>query len=403
VKRAAPLLAAVVLALASCSVTTQTDEMDAEQGTATPDEPAASHGEHSGEASTDAPENTVPLRAGERFVDVAMPEPYRPSSPTPGSTDDYRCFLLDPSLDDPAFVTGVDVLPGHEELVHHVILFQVPPESVAAAEQQDAAEPGQGWTCFGGSGLDQLAGASFDSAPWVAAWAPGGGEQVFGEGFGIPLAAGSRVIMQVHYNLLVGDGEDVSSARLRLASESTGLAALHTQLLFAPVELPCRPGRHGPLCNRAAAVRDVTHRFGARSGQIVAGLQLFCGGDMADPKAGPVQSCDRPVRKASTVRAVAGHMHLLGRSVRIELNPGRPDARTLLDVPVWDFDDQGARVLRPPAEVKPGDTVRLTCRHDQRLRDLLPAFEGQPERYVVWGEGTTDEMCLGILMTTDPA
>ena len=41
--------------------------------------------------------------------------------------------------------------------------------------------------------------------------------------------------------------------------------------------------------------------------------------------------------------------------------------------------------------------MKVTCRHVQWLRDQLPAFEGQPDRYVVWGEGTTDEMCLGIL------
>ncbi len=44
----------------------------------------------------------------------------------------------------------------------------------------------------------------------------------------------------------------------------------------------------------------------------------------------------------------------------------------------------------------------MTCRHDQSLRDVLPAFAGQQERYVVWGEGTTDEMCLGIVLLTRP-
>jgi hypothetical protein len=39
----------------------------------------------------------------------------------------------------------------------------------------------------------------------------------------------------------------------------------------------------------------------------------------------------------------------------------------------------------------------VTCRHSQAPRDLLPSFEGQPDRWVLWGEGTTDEMCLGIL------
>ena len=46
--------------------------------------------------------------------------------------------------------------------------------------------------------------------------------------------------------------------------------------------------------------------------------------------------------------------------------------------------------------------VQVTCRHVQWLRDRLPSFEGQPDRYVVWGEGTTDEMCLGMLQVTRP-
>src|SRR5690606_8255417 len=43
-----------------------------------------------------------------------------------------------------------------------------------------------------------------------------------------------------------------------------------------------------------------------------------------------------------------------------------------------------------------------TCTHDQDLRDLIPALSDVPERYVVWGEGTTDEMCLGIVLLTRP-
>ncbi len=44
----------------------------------------------------------------------------------------------------------------------------------------------------------------------------------------------------------------------------------------------------------------------------------------------------------------------------------------------------------------------MTCKHVQWLRDELPSFEGIPDKYVVWGEGTTDEMCLGILTVTRP-
>lgn len=207
--------------------------------------------------------------------------------------------------------------------------------------------------------------------------------------------------MQVHYNLMQSSGPDTSSARLRIAPGQADLEPLATTLLLAPVELACRPGKPGPLCERDAAVRDVAKRFGLESGLLVSGLQVRCGGNIEKPRASPVQTCDRTMRAAATVRAVAGHMHLLGRSISITLNPGRPDERRLLDVPVWDFDDQGTESLRKPADVAPGDVLRLTCRHDQKLRDHLPALANAPERYVVWGEGTTDEMCLGIVMVTE--
>jgi hypothetical protein len=345
-----------------------------------------------------APKAT-PLRPGERIVDVRMPAAYRPSAPGKG-TDDYRCFLLDPKVAAGSFVTGVDVVPGNRAVVHHVILFRVPPDQVGAAQRLDAQAPGQGWTCFGGSGLED-AGGSLDNAPWLGAWAPGSGERVLAPDIGIPLPAGSRIVMQVHYNLRAGTEPDRTSARLRIADGSRHLEPLETMLLPAPVELPCRPHVSGRLCDRNAAVQDVMDRFGVGAAQMVAGLQLLCGRGRG-PRPGPTQSCTRTVQQPATVRAVAGHMHLLGRKIHIEVNPGTPRARTLLDIPVWNFDDQGTRTLRHPVSLRPGDRLKVTCTHDQGLRDLLPAFRGRPERYVVWGEGTTDEMCLGIVLVTRP-
>jgi hypothetical protein len=115
---------------------------------------------------------------------------------------------------------------------------------------------------------------------------------------------------------------------------------------------------------------------------------------------GPVQSCTRPVRSDATIRAVAGHMHLLGRAITVDVNKGTPKARRVLDIPIWNFDDQGSIPLKKPVDIGPGDTVTVTCTHDQELRDLLPAFKGTTDRYVAWGEGTTDEMCLGIVLMT---
>lgn len=357
----------------------------------------AGHGGHSGHAAT-AERPPKPLRAGERRVPLTMPAEYTPSAPYGRGTDDYRCFLLDPGLTRDQVITGFDVRPGNPDVVHHVILFRVPAADVAAAEERDAGSEEEGWTCFGDTGLGATPGSGLDDAPWLGAWAPGGREQVHPRGLGVELDRGSRLVMQVHYNLVDGVAPDRSAVDLRLAPRTPSTTLLHTRLLPAPVELPCRPGRDDArLCDRDVAVADVKARFGDGPGATADLLHLLCG----EVRPGAVQTCDRTVTSPETVRGVAGHMHLLGRQIRVEVNPGTPRARTLLDVPMWNFDDQGSRPVRP-TRLEPGDNVRVTCRHTQQLRDQLPAFEGVEERYVVWGEGSTDEMCLGILQVTRP-
>ncbi len=379
-----------VLVLASCA------SNDAPKADPAPTSPSpSSTADPAGSTAARTP--LKKLRAGERRETLTMPAAYTPSAPNGVGTDDYHCFLLDPQLAQDSFITGTSVQPGNGDVVHHVILFRVPPREVRRAEQLDDATPGEGWTCFGSPGMGAV-GGDLDSAPWLGAWAPGGSETVFRPGLGVPLAKGSRIVMQVHYNLLAGDSPDTSATQLRLAPGDADLSSVETMLLPAPVEVPCRAGHdHSTLCDRGTALADVKERFGEGPGSTADLLHLLCG----PVHASATQSCDRTVTEPTTIVGVAGHMHLLGRSIKIEVNPGTPRARTLLDIPVWDFDNQGATAIRP-VHLGPSDQVRVTCRHVQWLRDQLPAFDGQPDRYVLWGEGTTDEMCLGILQVVRP-
>ena len=93
-------------------------------------------------------------------------------------------------------------------------------------------------------------------------------------------------------------------------------------------------------------------------------------------------------------------MHLLGSAIRLELNPGTPRAKVLLDIPRWDFHWQNAYTLARSVEAAPGDVVRVTCRHEVSKRKQRGYGVPATPRYVLWGEGTTDEMCLGILQVT---
>src|SRR4029079_8881059 len=81
---------------------------------------------------------------------------------------------------------------------------------------------------------------------------------------GYQLQPGSLLVLQIHYNLLAtGAGEtDQSSVRLRLTDGTAATKPLVTVPLYAPTELPCASGETGPLCDRAAAIADVTQRFG---------------------------------------------------------------------------------------------------------------------------------------------
>jgi hypothetical protein len=347
---------------------------------------------------------TAPLAAGEHWEDLTMPGgTYVPQAEN-GGTDDYRCIILDPKFTADTFITGVVLEPGNGSLVHHAILYRADPDQVADATALDNQDPRLGWSCFGGTGLSAKGGigASLESAPWVAAFATKGGESRFAQGTGQLMKKGSRLILQMHYNLLNGDGPDYTRVRLRVAPAGAQLKQIQTMLLPAPVELACPAGVTGPLCNRMNSVLDVISRFGSESGMVVAGLHYLCGSDPNDVKPSLTESCTRPVQKTMQIGAIAGHMHMLGKAISIDLIRADGSTQRLLDVKQWDFDDQRATRLAAPVTVGPGDSLKVTCTHDPTLRQKIPSLAKLQPRYVVWGEGSSDEMCLGIVSWVAP-
>jgi hypothetical protein len=96
-------------------------------------------------------------------------------------------------------------------------------------------------------------------------------------------------------------------------------------------------------------------------------------------------------------------MHLLGRTLHIILNPGTPTQKTVLDVSNYNFHYQKAYDLSTPIPVVPGDRLEVSCSYDPTLRQELPSLRNLPPRFVTWGDGSSDEMCLGLVMTVPPA
>jgi mono/diheme cytochrome c family protein len=363
-----------------------------------------------GAGRTVAPPTSGSNAKGET-VALAPAKAYLPKAAV-GGMDDYHCFVLEPHLKQDVFVTSATIKPQRAGIVHHVILFEAAGQNAVEARRLNSGSGGNGWTCFGGPGLSETHpsadAASSDrlGAPqWLGAWVPGRAASDAPQGAGVLLHAGAAIVMQVHYNLMHPPKRDRSRAVLRVVPAATSaLTPLDTMLIPAPVELPCPRGTRSALCSRSVAVSEEARKYGYEAALIPTGLLYLCHKTLADYPSAPADvsslttTCDRTVNRPLRIYGVAGHMHLRGVDIRLDLNPGTESARTLLHIPHWDFHWQDAYYLAQPVDANAGDTIRVTCRFDNSAR-RQPVVRGKrlKPRYVLWGEGTTDEMCLGAL------
>ncbi len=321
---------------------------------------------------------------------------YTPHAPA-GGTDDYHCTLVNPHVTHNSFIVSSEFYPNSIE-VHHAILFLVPPDEVAAAKAANVNA--KGWTCFGETALPGTGLAQISQTPWLTAWAPGHGEDILPSGTGVKLPAGSMVIMQIHYNLLRGDKPVQARLVLHTVPASTALKPLSLTLDVAPPDVPCPTGVTGPLCNRAASLANLGQRFGASAIGFVDAIESICGRNPADPPAGDTTTCNWPIQGGLDIMRLGVHMHLTGTGMQIVLDPGTPNAKTLLDVTNYDFNDQRAYTLKTPVLTHPGDSIGVTCTYNPTLRQELPQLRKLPPRFVTWGDGSSDEMCLALVQTT---
>jgi hypothetical protein len=315
-----------------------------------------------------------------------------------GSTDVYHCTLIDPRISSNRYVVSSQLLPDKTYEVHHAIYFLVLPDKVAEAKALDAG--GNGWTCFG----DPISSAStFGASTWLGVWVPGHGANLAPTGTGFVFPKSSQIIMQVHYNLLKGSAPDRSRVRIATIPATTkSIQPLIIDNFPAPIDLPCPAGVTGPLCDRTASVAEQTSRVGL-VGEIAAdGLEVACHHDALHPvSAGGrvTTSCTYPIGKHFTIRQVTPHMHLLGQDSSITVRRGSTTI-PVVTVHHYNFDEQKSYTLKTPLKVQPGDKLTVSCTYDPKLRQELPQLRKLAPRWVTWGEGSSDEMCLAIVSVT---
>jgi hypothetical protein len=178
---------------------------------------------------------------------------------------------------------------------------------------------------------------------------------------------------------------------LQIEAADSGLTPLRGIPLLAPVEIPCPADSDNPACDRAVSLSQKP----AVDQELAEMLFLICDKDerdYADATAeNAVSSCDWRVPVDGEMVSTAPHMHTRGVSINVTLNPDGESPLIVQDIPIWDFNWQGSYEYVDPIPVKEGDILRVTCTWDNTNESNPDDF-----RYMTWGEGTNDEMCLHV-------
>lgn len=184
---------------------------------------------------------------------------------------------------------------------------------------------------------------------------PGSGPLLLPKGTARRIPAGSRFVFQLHYQATGEPEEDNSCIGLRLVDPESVQYPVDTRLML----------------NQALDVPP-----GARDYRIAAEYRV---GEPVD------------------LRLLVPHMHLRGRSFRIDAT--FPDGRRelLLDVPHYDFNWQHSYVFREPRRLPEGTVLRSEAVFDNSASN---PSNPDPSARVRWGDQVWDEMMVASFCVT---
>jgi hypothetical protein len=258
----------------------------------------------------------------------------------PAEGDDiYRCFVIPTNLPEDRYIAAVEYQPGNRKVVHHILTYV---DTSGQGRKRDEADPGPGYTCFSGPGIEVHGD--------LGGWAPGNDPAFLPDGVGRVLPSKGDVVMQLHYHPSGKPETDRTRIGIYFAKKPVK-QILHwnyavNPLLYIPAQ---------------------SKNFEADAG-------------WKDPGFGWKVPVD------VTALAVTPHMHRLGRDMTMTAT--FPDGREqdLIKIGDWDFNWQNTYYFEKPIEFPKGTIVKVRAHYDNPTKAA-----------VKWGEATTDEMCIGFL------
>lgn len=241
----------------------------------------------------------------------------------------YQNFVVDPGFEEDKWITMAEALPGNRAVVHHIVVFVKPPE----VEGKKGFAPG---------------------AQFLTTYVPGYRARPLPEGMAKWVPADSQFIFQLHYTPIGTEQTDRSRLRLVFAEPdevkelvvSTAVQIKHEELVIPP------------------------HAENHRSEAI---------GQVELPNA--------------RLLSIFPHMHLRGKSFRMDARFPDGTRETLLNVPHYDFNWQTTYRLRDPKPLPRGTEIVIVGHHDNS--EWNPA-NPDPSQTVRWGDQTWEEMLIAL-------
>jgi len=270
-----------------------------------------------------------------------------PFNVPPDGKDLYHCFVIPTDFDDDQFVSGVEVRPGNNRVVHHILTFI---DTSNRSTQLDAESPGQGYATSAGF-------PGFLPAGGMGGWAPGNQPQTLRDGMARVLPAKCKIVIQIHYH---------PSGKPETDQTRIGLHFAKTPVTRTVRVLPVMPFG-GPL----------------------SGMRIPAGDANSEVRTSMFLPRD------SLVLNVTPHMHLLGKDLKLTATLPNGKVQPLIFVPRWDFNWQESYQYLEPIPLPKGTRLDLVAHYDNSAEN--PANPNSPPKEVRWGEQTSSEMCIAFL------
>jgi hypothetical protein len=218
----------------------------------------------------------------------------------------YQYFMADPKLKEDVWIEAAEILAGNRGVVHHILVFAVPP----------------------GGGLAGLGGGA-GRRGYLVGYVPGKRVEPYPAGMAKKVPAGSQLLFQVHYTPNGSPQEDMSKVGLLFADPKTIQYEVKTV------------------------------------GCANAGLSIPPGADNHKVEATTRQSLGEGL-----LLGFAPHMHVRGKSFLYEMVYADGKKETLLDVPRYDFNWQTTYRLVEPKKVPAGTKMHCVAHYDNSENNL---------------------------------